>query len=91
MRSSALSSSFRDPSGFVFRRDGALYRQINRSYADEWRAVLDSGLYARLVDGGALVRYEDAPLELALDDQAVAVIRPQPIDFISYPYEWTFG
>ena len=29
--------------------------------------------------------------EAAFDDSAGAVIRPEPIDFISYPYEWTFG
>ena len=30
--------SYRDPSGFVFRRDGVLYRQVNSSFADEWAA-----------------------------------------------------
>ena len=83
--------SFRDPSGFVFRRDGQLYRQINRAYEPEWQALLASGLHGRLVKQGALVDYEEAPLDLALDDRAAAVIRPKPIDFISYPYEWTFG
>jgi hypothetical protein len=31
-----LASSFRDPSGFMFRRDGTLYRQVNKHYKDEY-------------------------------------------------------
>lgn len=38
-----------------------------------------------------LVGHEDAPRTDAFDDSAHQVIRPEPIDFISYPYEWTFG
>jgi hypothetical protein len=38
-----------------------------------------------------LIAHEDAPLDLALTPEAVAVIRPWPVDFISYPYEWSFG
>jgi hypothetical protein len=30
--------SFRDPSGFVFRRDGIIYRQIGASSIDDWNA-----------------------------------------------------
>jgi len=30
------SGSFRDPSGFLFRKDGILYRQINKSYKENF-------------------------------------------------------
>ena len=33
--SNVLSASFRDPSGFLFRQDGTLYRQVNQTYADK--------------------------------------------------------
>ena len=46
--SNQLSASFRDPSGFLFTRDGVLLRQVNRSYADEYTRLMDSGLYDRL-------------------------------------------
>ena len=86
------SASFRDPSGFVFRRDGVLYRQVNRRFASEWDAFLKSGLYDRLAADGILLPHEQAPLDVALvPDDAHAVIKPRAVEFISYPYEWSFG
>ena len=83
--------SWRDPSGFVYLRDGVLHRQIQPSFLPEWEAFLASGLHDRLVAEGRLIADETAPLEAAFDGSAGAVIRPEPVDFISYPYEWTFG
>jgi hypothetical protein len=84
-------ASFRDPSGFLFRRDGVLYRQIQRSAAEDWDAYLASGLHARLVADGLLVEHADASPDLAALPDAAAVIEPRPLDFISYPYEWCFS
>jgi hypothetical protein len=84
-------ASYRDPSGFVFHRDGAVLRQINRSFSDEWQAFLASGLYEELSQANLLVAHEEAPLDHALTDDAHAVIRPRKLDFISYPYEWSFS
>jgi len=84
--------SFRDPSGFVFRRDGVLYRQVNRVFADVWGAAVDAGILQRWQADGRLVSHEVVDVALAADPgQALAVLRPDPIAFISYPYEWTFG
>jgi SAM-dependent methyltransferase len=83
--------SYRDPSGFVFRRDGILYRQVDQSFADEWAAFESSGLHAALLAKGILIADEPAPLDLAAEPGAVAVIRPEEIGFISYPYEWSFS
>ncbi|MEQ1935116.1 MAG: SAM-dependent methyltransferase [Fimbriimonadaceae bacterium] len=84
-------SSFRDPGGFVYFRDGELYRQINRSYGETWNDVVNSGLYDSLRAAGAIVPYEQIELDLRADDDAVAVIKPKRLDFISYPYEWSFS
>jgi SAM-dependent methyltransferase len=83
--------SYRDPSGFVFRRDGVLYRQINASFADDWHAFESSGLAADLMDRRLLVPHQAAPIEFAPEQRAVAVIQPEEIGFISYPYEWSFS
>jgi len=84
--------SFRDSSGFVFRREGVLYRQVNATFADEWEAALEAGILARWQRGGLLVGHEIIALDNAAEPaQAYAVLRPDPIPFISYPYEWTFG
>jgi ribosomal protein L11 methylase PrmA len=84
-------ASYRDPSGFVYRRDGVIYRQIAASYVPEWRAFNQSRLARRLVDEGKLLGWSEAPLDAAFDADAAAVIRPDALDFVSHPYEWTFG
>jgi ribosomal protein L11 methylase PrmA len=83
--------SFRDPGGFVYRRDGVLLRQVGESLAGDWEAFVASGLATRLVDQGRLIRWEPAPIEDAASADARIVLRPEPLEFISYPYEWTFG
>jgi ribosomal protein L11 methylase PrmA len=83
--------SYRDPGGFVYRRDGVLYRQIGPAAIDDWQAFEASGLAGRLIGEGSLVGHQPADLELAATPDARAVIRPEPIEFISYPFEWTFG
>lgn len=87
----ALPSSFRDPSGFLFQRNGGLFRQINQSFQPDYEQLMQSGLYDRLVRERLLVPHEEvdvAPLEPA---GAYRVIRPERIGFISYPYEWCFS
>jgi len=84
-------SSFRDPSGFIFSRDGVLYRQVNRRYQPHYTRLMESGLYDALVADGLLIPHEEASLELALTEEACAVLRPERLPFISYPYEWCFS
>jgi ribosomal protein L11 methylase PrmA len=85
------AASFRDPSAFVFWRDGQPYRQIDRAFATEWDAFEASPLKERLFEQGRLIRHEPVDLGLATLPGAHAVIRPKPIEFLSYPHEWTFG
>src|SRR4051812_38122304 len=88
---SRSAASFRDPSGFIFERDGVLYRQVNRSYRADYDRLLESGLYRRLVDDGWLVPHEESDVEPPEPEIADRVIRPERVGFISYPYEWSFG
>ncbi len=84
-------ASFRDPSGVVFTRDGVVFRQINRSYADQWALFQTSGLCDELTGAGLLIPHEEARDSRPIDDRAVVVIRPLQLDFVSYPYEWSFS
>jgi SAM-dependent methyltransferase len=84
--------SFRDPSGFVFNRGGALLRQINDSFAADWDDLVASGLLTDLQKRHLLIGHETASIDdAALPERAHAVIRPERIDFVSYPFEWSFG
>ena len=87
----AVEGSFRDPSGFVFTRDGILFRQVNHSFRQSFEGFLGSGLYEELVRDGLLVPHEQVGLELSATNDAYTVIRPERVAFISYPYEWSFG
>lgn len=87
-----LSSSFRDPSGFVFPHNGLIYRQINNCYASRYDAFVASGLYEKLISRGLLVSHEevtDGSVQGTGD--CYKIIKPQQIPFISYPYEWSFS
>ena len=86
-----IAASFRDPSGFVYERDGRLLRQVNQSFADEWRAFHQSALRGDLVGSGLLIDYQEAPLELAWNEQATAVIEPERLELVTYPWEWSFS
>jgi hypothetical protein len=53
--------------------------------------LLGSGLYADLAASGALVPHTEVPGPEPADPQAYKVIRPEPIPFISHPFEWCFS
>lgn len=77
-----LPSSFRDPSGFVFRQEGLVYRRIAPAYGAEYRRLMDSGLYKKLTESTLLLPHEEIEEGLLL---------PQQLSFVSYPYEWSFS
>lgn len=84
-------ASFRDPAGFVFTREPVLYRQINEAGRADYERLTGSGLYDSLVKSGDLVAHEEVDAALSPDGRAYRVIRPERVDFISYPYEWSFS
>ena len=90
-QTSRLPSSFRDPCGFLFEREGILYRQVNQTYAGHYRQLVDSGLYDRLVKAGMLVPHREVDVTPAEPTQATLIICPERLPFISYPYEWSFS
>ena len=86
-----IPSSFRDPSGHLFVRDGTIYRQVNQSYREDYDHLIDSGLYDRLVESHRLIPHRPAADDLAQSDEAYKILEPKAIPFISYPYEWCFS
>ncbi len=85
-----LASSFRDPSGFVFSKSGALYRQVNKVYAANYDRLMSSGLYDALAGKGFLIPHEEVS-GAALPAEGHKLLRPSVVPFISYPYEWSFS
>jgi len=52
---------------------------------------MNSGLYQALVSEGLLIPHEEVDVEAPLPDKAYKLIKPELIEFISYPYEWCFS
>ncbi len=81
-------ASYRDPSGFIFIRDGIYYRQVNTIYAEDFEVLLSSGLHRELTEKKWLIEHEEIP------DPGPGIhkiLKPRQIDFINYPYEWCFS
>jgi len=85
------TASFRDPSGFVFEYNGRLYRQINDNYRYQYNALIDSGLYEKLTQQGMLIPHEEVDPLVNESSGFFRTIRPEPVAYISYPYEWCFS
>lgn len=84
--------SWRDPAGFVYRRDGVIHRQIAPVFASDWEAYRASGLHDRLVARGMVLPFTEAPIADACDPAtAWRVIRPEPLPVLSWPWEWSVG
>lgn len=89
--SEVIASSFRDPSGFVFRKNGSIYRQVNESYKGDYESLMSSGLYEELSGKNLLIPHEEVDLTPPAPREAYKIIKPRKIQFISYPYEWCFS
>ncbi|MBN2083677.1 MAG: hypothetical protein JW748_00535 [Anaerolineales bacterium] len=91
MTDGAHPASFRDPSGFLYRKGTGLFRQVNRAYQPQYDALMASGLYQYLTEKGRLIPHRESKTEPLLPASAYKVIQPDPVPFISYPYEWCFS
>lgn len=77
-----VSSSFRDPSGYVFEKNGIIYRKVGEEYRLILQELATSGLSSKLVSDRMLL-----PFEWVSED----TLKPEQVPFISYPYEWSFS
>ena len=87
--------SFRDRESRVFYRDGRVFRALGRPAAEAWRKLSGCDFFARLTAAGRLVGTREADLDRdelrQLSPAWVAALEHDPIPFLSYPYEWSFG
>lgn len=81
----AHEASFRDPSGYIFHDGGTLRRAVNPIYFPQYNKLKDSGFFNTLIKKGLLIGHE----ETSVSDEKI-IITPEPIPFITNPYEWSF-
>ena len=68
------NSSFRDNSGYMFKFNGEVYRQINKVYQSNYETLMDKGLYEAL--DGFLVRHQEAVLDRKIESNCFKIIKP---------------
>jgi hypothetical protein len=83
-------ASYRDPSGFVFTHNGAVYRQVNQVYQKAFEHFVDSGLYTELVEEGLLLPHHQVNENLTGTENWFTTLKPEQLHYISFPYEWCF-
>ncbi|MBN2169010.1 MAG: SAM-dependent methyltransferase, partial [Actinobacteria bacterium] len=69
-----VPGSFRDPSGFLFTRDGVLFRQINQRYREDYEMLVKSGLYEELTRRGLLISHCRADTEPYISNNSYLII-----------------
>jgi ribosomal protein L11 methylase PrmA len=83
-----LGSSFRDPAGYLYvDSKGEIYRQINEPGFADYDLLMKSGLYNTLKKDGLLISHT----EKKSIRPKTKLVKPLKINFISYPYEWSFS
>ena len=78
-------SSFRDPSGYVFKDEKVIRRVIKPIYFKQYQALKTSGFFETLIKKKLLINHVETNVE-----SNKIIITPEQIPFITYPYEWTF-
>lgn len=82
--------SYKDPDARVVEKEGAYYRYIYQSYKEEYDHLMRSGLYLHLVEKGLIVSHEEVEIDIN-DPEIYKLLFPQQINFLSYPFEWSFS
>ncbi len=82
--------SYRDPSGYIFEREGTVFRQVNTNFKDDFDFFIASGCYKKMVEKGWLIPHETLTENLTGSSDYYLTLKPEKINFISYSYEWSF-
>ncbi len=95
--SQRVASSFRDPSGYVFRREDRIFRAVDDACWRLLNELATEGTLGTLVDRGMIV-----PTTFVQEPKLVDALRlehsgdrhffeHQPVAPITYPYEWSIS
>ena len=87
--------SFRDRNGRVFYLNGEIYRAISQTALENWQTLEQTKFFQSFKESGRLAateRVESLPETDAPEPGNWAgYLKHERINFISYPYEWSFG
>ncbi len=90
----AEPGSFRDPDSRVYRDGDEILRALSATGLEDWERLAATRFFAEMQEAGKIVRterLEDSAVTEPGGFEADAVLRHEPVPFVSYPYEWSFS
>ncbi|MBS1638660.1 MAG: hypothetical protein JSR12_01275 [Bacteroidetes bacterium] len=85
------SISYKDDKAFVFKQGENFYRCLLNNYEKEYDCLMNSGLYTELISKNLIISHTELSNHEIVEDNIYKIILPQQIDFVNYPYEWSFS
>ena len=84
--------SFRDPAGQIYNYDNRIIRIIKKFGKDRYDAIKQSGVIEDSINKNFLIHTKDVTDEFTKfkNDDDCYFLEHKKIDYISYPYEWSF-
>src|SRR5439155_10297865 len=70
---------------------GGILRGLTEAGLADFRALADTRFFATALADGRIVGTELVDGPSSLPSPYVAALRHEPVPFVSYPYEWSFG
>ena len=85
--------SFRDPAGRVLHADGRVFRAVFDAGSVAYEQARAAGVFGKAVERGRLIGLTEREPEAspAMAGAPRYLLEHPRIDFVSYPYEWTFS
>ncbi|QNA45499.1 SAM-dependent methyltransferase [Lacibacter sediminis] len=83
-------ASFRDPSGFIYEKDGTIYRFVSDNYSQDYDLLMKSGLADDLLKKKLLLPFTDLSENHTGRSDWYKTLQPQQLPFLSYAWEWSF-
>lgn len=81
-------SSFRDRDGRVFFEDNNVYRTLSKESLGVMQKLLSSDFMQKLIKDGSVI--PTTLLNGGIHDIQGPVLQHEPLEFQTYPYEWSF-
>lgn len=85
MESKRNTSSFRDPSGYVFVEENNIKRVVHPIYYEQYNELTSTGFYQTLFDKKYLIQHQEVS-----KSESEIILEALKIPFVNYPYEWSF-
>jgi hypothetical protein len=83
-------ASFRDPSGFIYEKDGTIYRFVSNNYTQHYDLLMKSGLADDLLKKKLLLPFTELSENHTGRTDWYKTLQPQPLPFLSFAWEWSF-